>query len=102
LHPIKIKGGNFAVEICAVSVRTFGEDPHGNRVLQIDYSNLVSCWCDAEVDLTEQRMDLQRQPIRRHMMYRNVLNLVQMNFISSTAQSKLEYLKGLLPEVGPG
>jgi hypothetical protein len=25
-----------------------------------------------------------------------------MNFISSTAQSGLEYLKGLLPEVGPG
>jgi hypothetical protein len=47
-------------------------------------------------------MDVERQPIRRHMMYRNVLNLVQMNFISSTAQSGLEYLKGLLPEVGPG
>jgi len=25
-----------------------------------------------------------------------------MNFISSTAQSGLEYLKGLLPDIGPG
>jgi len=102
LHPTKIKGGHFVVETCAVSVCTFGEDPHDNRVLQVDYSNLVSYWCDAEVALPQQCIDLERSPIRRHMMYRNVLDLVQMNFISSTAQSGLEYLKGLLQEVGPG
>jgi len=71
-------------------------------VLQVDYSNLDSHWCDAEVALPQQCMDPERPPVRRRMMYRSVLDLVHMNFISSTAQSGLEYLKGLLPEVGPG
>lgn len=102
MHSIKVNGGHFVVETCVVSVCTFGEDPHDNRVLQVDYSNLVSHWCDAEVALPQQCMDLERQPIRRRMMCRNVLYLVHMNFMSSTAQSGLEYLKGLLPVVGPG
>jgi hypothetical protein len=96
------KGSYFVVEICTMSVCTFGVDPHDNCVLEVDYANLDNHWCDAEVALSQLCMDLERQPIRRCMMYRNVLSLVQMNFISSTAQSGLEYLKGLLLEVGLG
>ena len=42
MHPIKVKGGHFVVATCAVSVCTFGEDPHDNLVLQVGYSNLVN------------------------------------------------------------
>jgi len=97
-----MKGGHFVVETCAVSVCMFGEDPHDNCVLQVDYFTLDSHWCDAEVALPQQCMDLERPSFRRCMMYMSVLDLVHMNFISSTAQSELEYLKGLVPEVGPG
>jgi hypothetical protein len=68
LHPINIQGGHFVVEICAVSVCTFGEDPHDNCVLQVSYSKLVSHWCDTEAALSQQCMVLERQPIRRRMM----------------------------------